>query len=65
MSTRMKIINQERERHGIQETEDPMQERTAEISQDDSERKLPDTSSVEGPEVKQFRLEGSRGKTLR
>lgn len=36
----------------IQETEDPVQERTAKISQDDGKEKLLHTNCVEGLEIK-------------
>lgn len=49
----------------IKETEDPVQERTARISQDDREGKISHTSYAKGLEIKQSRLECSKGKPLR
>jgi len=45
--------------------QDPMQKRTAGISQGDSKGKLPGTSCAEGLEIKQSRWESSKGKALR
>ena len=48
----MRAINPEKRRHMIHETEDSLQYRTAGISQDDIEEKIPHTSCAKGVEIK-------------